>query len=474
MAISPISYQNYQSNNINFKGTNLVNVAQKQKKNLKAVFLGLAGLLGYKVIKDNNKDFQVTAIGAGKEGILIDYIDSNGKLNFEFFKQTEKEKMMDFLSENYGIELEKNNTSTESDNKAISIKEDNNGVSVYVGQRGEFIPTFYLTKKEPQQKQQSPMITSLREQYIPKIRNRAETTGQQVKTELSQGIKDLISQGIMTQKEAEMFNEIYNLEGEEFATKAYDLIARNMGFKDYPTLRFVPLRPCDLGVCYGAEIAVNSTRNFSKGELLGVIRHELEHFKQNVEIVKEFGINKFILANLSSIMHMYAEVPGYCNLQYGKYWKDMGSLKYIAIKEEMDKQFTMGIHSNELTLLQKASGNTEPIKDWKMESFQELESKLCEIETFLADSKMKVSCSKFSTKAEEYLHETSCYISLADLSKVDNPSLFKDLRYTTEEIFTKAQNIFNFYCNCTLESEAKEEEAIIQQKWDAFVKAKKG
>lgn len=167
MVISPISYQNYQSNNINFKGTNLVNVAQKQKKNLKVVFLGLAGLLGYKVIKDNNKDFQITSIQSGKEGVLIDYIDSNGKFNSEFFRQTEKEKMMNFLSENYGIELERKNTSIESENEAISIKEDNNGVSVYVGQRGEFIPTFCLAKKEAQQKQQSPMVTSMREQYIP-------------------------------------------------------------------------------------------------------------------------------------------------------------------------------------------------------------------------------------------------------------------------------------------------------------------
>ena len=303
MAISPISYQNYQSNNINFKGTNLVNVAQKQKKNLKAVFLGLAGLLGYKVIKDNNKDFQVTAIGAGKEGILIDYIDSNGKLNFEFFKQTEKEKMMDFLSENYGIELEKNNTSTESDNKAISIKEDNNGVSVYVGQRGEFIPTFYLTRKETQQKQQSSMITSLREQYIPNIRNRAETTGQQVKTELSQGIKDLISQGIMTQKEAEMFNEIYNLEGEEFARKAYDLIAKSMGLPKYPKL-VVSLENNGNNLGHAGQditIFLSGYEKFygkenAKAEIINALRHELEHFKQDIIIYLQKGEDAYFEA----------------------------------------------------------------------------------------------------------------------------------------------------------------------------------
>ena len=299
MAISSISYLNYQSNNINFKGTNLVNVAQKQKKNLKAVFLGLAGLLGYKVIKDNNKDFQITSMQSGKEGVLIDYIDSNGKLNCEFFKQTEKEKMMDFLSENYGIELDKNNTSTESDNKAISIKEDNNGVSVYVGQRGEFIPTFYLTRKETQQKQQSPMITSLREQYIPNIRYRAETTGQQVKTELSQGIKDLISQGIMTQKEAEMFNEIYNLEGEEFARKAYDLIAKSMGLPKYPKLIIDKTQNITDLAHTGEDITIylesykRDYGNKAKTELINFIRHELEHYKQSLIIVKQKGENAY-------------------------------------------------------------------------------------------------------------------------------------------------------------------------------------
>ena len=303
MAISPISYQSYQSNNINFKGTNLVNVAQKQKKNLKAVFLGLAGLLGYKVIKDNNKDFQVTAIGAGKEGVLIDYIDSNGKFNSEFFKQTEKEKMMDFLSENYGVELEKSSTASNSNNQAISIKEDNNGMSVYVGQRGEFIPTFYLSRKEPLQKQQSPMITSLREQYIPNIRNRVEPTGQQVKTELSQGVKDLISQGIMTQKEAEMFNEIYNLEGEEFATKAYDLIAKSMGIPKYPKL-VVSLENNGNNLGHAGQditIYLRSYEKFygkenAKAEIINALRHELEHFKQDIIIYLQKGEDAYFEA----------------------------------------------------------------------------------------------------------------------------------------------------------------------------------
>ena len=184
MTISSNSRINYQTNNVNFKGTTLVNVAQKQKKNLKIVFLGLANLLGYKVIKDNNKDFQITSMQSGKEGVLIDYIDSNGKFQSQFFKQAEREKMMDFLSENYGIELERKNTSIESENEAISIKEDNNGVSFYVGKRGEFIPTYYLTKEETQQKQQSPMITSMREQYIPQ-RTLKPQTPEAVKKESS-------------------------------------------------------------------------------------------------------------------------------------------------------------------------------------------------------------------------------------------------------------------------------------------------
>ena len=167
MTISSNFHTNYQTNNVNFKGTNLVNVAQKQKKNLKVVFLALAGLLGYKVIKDNNKDFQATYIGAGTRGAVIDYIDSDGELQSQFFAQDDREKMMNFLSENYGVELEKSSTASTSNNQAISIKEDQNGISVSVGQSEKFIPEYDLTKKETQQKQQFPMITSMREQYIP-------------------------------------------------------------------------------------------------------------------------------------------------------------------------------------------------------------------------------------------------------------------------------------------------------------------
>lgn len=297
MAIPPISYSSYQYSNVNFKGTNLVNVTQKQTKNLKKVFLGLAGLLGYKVIQDNNKDFKVTLIGAGTKGVMIDYIDSNGEFQSQFFKQDEREKMMNFLSENYGVELEKSSTASTSNNQAISIKEDQNGISVYVGQRGKFIPTFDLTRNETQQTQQAPMVTSLREQYIPNIKNRAVTTAtQQVKTELSQGVKNLVSQGIMTQKEAEIFNEIYNLEGEEFVRKAYELIAKNMGLEIYPKLN-VSLENNGNNLGHAGQDITIFLRGYekfygkenAKAEILNALRHELEHFKQDIIIYLQKG-----------------------------------------------------------------------------------------------------------------------------------------------------------------------------------------
>ena len=65
-------------------------------------------------------------------------------------------------------------------------------------------------EEESLQKPKSPMVTSLREQYIPIIKKNLEITQiNKPQMELSQGVKDLISQGVITQEEAEIFNEIY-------------------------------------------------------------------------------------------------------------------------------------------------------------------------------------------------------------------------------------------------------------------------
>ena len=123
----------------------------------------------------------------------------------------------------------------------------------------------------------------------------ATETIQQTTKKLSQAVRDLVTQGRMTQKEAELFNEIHNLEGEEFVTKAYELIAKDMGFEKYPRLVInkTPNLP-DLAHT-GEDITIylksyeREYGNNVKEELVNSIRHELEHYKQDLIMVKTKG-----------------------------------------------------------------------------------------------------------------------------------------------------------------------------------------
>jgi len=119
---------------------------------------------------------------------------------------------------------------------------------------------------------------------------------QQTTKELSQAVKDLVSQGRITQKEAEMFNEIHNLEGEEFVTKAYELIAKDMGFEKFPKL-IVSLenKGNDLGHA-GQDITIYLRgyekfygKENAKAEIINALRHELQHYKQDIIIYTQKG-----------------------------------------------------------------------------------------------------------------------------------------------------------------------------------------
>ena len=119
---------------------------------------------------------------------------------------------------------------------------------------------------------------------------------QQTTKELSQAVKDLVSQGRITQKEAEMFNEIHNLEGEEFVTKAYELIAKDMGFEKFPKL-IVSLenKGNDLGHA-GQDITIYLRgyekfygKENAKAEIINSLRHELQHYKQDIIIYTQKG-----------------------------------------------------------------------------------------------------------------------------------------------------------------------------------------
>ena len=134
--------------------------------------------------------------------------------------------------------------------------------------------------------------------FLHKYFNKKATTEtvEQVAQELTQKVKNLVSQGRITQSEAVMFNTLHNLEGEEFVRRAYSEIAKEMNLTKYPKL-IVSLEDKGLDLGHSGEattIYIKGYENLfgkehAKEEIINTLRHELEHYKQDIIIFLQNG-----------------------------------------------------------------------------------------------------------------------------------------------------------------------------------------
>ena len=137
----------------------------------------------------------------------------------------------------------------------------------------------------------------------------SKDVAQQAVNELTQAAKDLVTQGRITQKEADLFNQIHNLEGEEFVTKAYELIAKDMNLEKVPKLVVsMEDKGSTLGHT-GQDITIFIKgyeraygKEHAKEEIINIIRHELEHYKQDLIVFLQKGERAFQDAHYQHIM----------------------------------------------------------------------------------------------------------------------------------------------------------------------------
>lgn len=122
--------------------------------------------------------------------------------------------------------------------------------------------------------------------------NKISHEGQQVTKELSQAVEKLIHDGHLSTKEAEMFKKLKDLDGDEFITRAYELIAKDMGLVKVPKLNIGHDGNIQILGHTGKDITIypdNYPADNQKAELLGTLRHELEHYKQHLIIFLKKG-----------------------------------------------------------------------------------------------------------------------------------------------------------------------------------------
>ena len=122
--------------------------------------------------------------------------------------------------------------------------------------------------------------------------NKVSSEGQQVTRDFSQAVKNLINEGRISTKEAEIFDELKGLDGDEFITKAYDLLSRDMGLVKVPKLNIGHDGHIDLRGHTGKDITIypdGFPHDNKKAEILNTLRHELEHYKQHLIVFLKKG-----------------------------------------------------------------------------------------------------------------------------------------------------------------------------------------
>lgn len=133
---------------------------------------------------------------------------------------------------------------------------------------------------------------------------------QQVSGLLSDSVRRLVDDGRLSLKEAEMFESIKGLEGDEFISTVYQKLAGVLGLKHVPELKIVHDASSMNTGHYGKNITINPDAYPAvpdrKMLILGDIRHELEHFRQDLVSLAYGGEDEYTRAFLGMKANQYA------------------------------------------------------------------------------------------------------------------------------------------------------------------------
>ena len=135
-------------------------------------------------------------------------------------------------------------------------------------------------------------------------------------------LENLINEGKLDKNYAEIFKKLEGYEGIEFITKAYNLMAKSMGFEVYPEL----IINSDKKGSYSdtdRKIIISMMKHKTKEEQLGVIRHELEHYRQNTMMYRAFGREGYINALVQNYISKLKYCDEYCIKHFNKTYSEL-------------------------------------------------------------------------------------------------------------------------------------------------------
>lgn len=256
-------------------------------------------------------------------------------------------------------------------------------------------------------------------------------------------IKELITNGKLDDKHAEIFKSIEHLEGDEFIKEAYKRIAKSMG---YGKLSCPPLEICSRNNSSSTSlrrIRIDKLGFSTKEKQIGAIRHELEHFRQDEIMYRALGKESYLNAMVEKSINKLKYNEQFCVEQLGK--------KYSELTEQ-----ELQTYRNKL----KTAFNTS-------ENFDILE-------LLLAEKGKIVKGSAEYTEAEKFYAATLDYITPnAAVNETLTSELIKKLKAENSPIYNAIQKANKIYQNSYLETEARTVEAKIKEMYQHFCDALK-
>lgn len=168
-----------------------------------------------------------------------------------------------------------------------------------------------------------------------------------------------------------LFKESKSLKGKEFLNKIYDDLAKIMGYGKYkPKLNI--FEEYKIGTSGPDKINVSLLAYHNKDSQIAVIRHELEHFRQNELIYRAFGRDKYINAKIDSIVNVLKLNKKLCIKLFNKAYKDLSVNEIVKVRAELYKNVEKKLEL--LDNILKEKGSISPLSKEYLEAEKYLEA----------------------------------------------------------------------------------------------------
>ena len=251
-------------------------------------------------------------------------------------------------------------------------------------------------------------------------------------------IKELISNGKLDEKHAEIFKSIEHLEGDDFIKEAYNRIAKSMGYGRLTRPRLEIISNNSSSATNVRRIQIDKLGFATKEEQIGVIRHELEHFRQKDIKFRALGKDAYLGAEVEASINKLKYNEKFCMDKFGKKYSELTEQELQAYRKQLRTELD------------------------NPENFDILELLLAE--------KGKISKgSKEYAEAEILLQATKEYISpTAVVNEPLTRELVRKIKKENPELRKKLEEASDKYYNNYLETEAKSVENKLKEMYQHF------